>query len=294
MPSAILLTLMVIAAYSMVSLASATDSHATMIPLDLNHSSSFWGILMDSEHETPSWHIRAAIAHLTDKKELVGQFNPSAIIIDNPVPKVPPLYPQWYLKWTRPRLVAADPLHGNTAMSLYNNVLDEPDIYEARDHLIAAGGIGNDTLPWHDNDNDGRIDNPPTSQIDFYTITETEAPTIFAIAKTIEQSIEYVFNEADVVNFVPCTFADFLWRVFDKTVPDDWHIALGVGLSVSTAPPPTFLYNLYHTNGDLNYVFYSNKDYDDVFEDPLNPSRAREAQLIFGKTIATIPIYCRG
>lgn len=246
---------------------------------------------MDCEGGTPGWHVRAAIAHLCDK-ELLVTILPPVIVIDNPVPKVSPLHPPWYLKWTPNLLFLADPFHGSTAISLYNNVNANPDIYEARDHLVAAGGIGNDNLPWHDNDNDGRIENPPVSQIDFYTLNPMEAPLIYEIARTIEEWIEYVFNGADVVNLVQSTYAGILWIVVDKTVPDDWHMHFGVSFILSTTPPPNFLYDLYHTNGASNYVFYSNADYDSWFVGVFNPFRARQAQYIFGKTIATVPIYC--
>lgn len=298
MVSAIIIALIVAAVAPMIPSASATDSNAIMYHLDLNHTTSFWGIPMDCEWNTSGWHIRAAIAHLCDKEWLVDMVGiPSAIVIDNPVPKISNLYPAWYLMWTPNLLSKADPLHGSTAISLYNNVQMAPDIYEARDHFIAAGGIGNDGLPWHDYDDDGRIDNPPTSQVEFIALNPAEAPLMWEMATMIHQLIEYVFNDADVVSLVACTWLEIVYRLFYNTGPDDWQIHFGVNvgsLILPTTPPPCFLEDLYHSTGVLNYVFYSNPEYDDCFvtPPPFNPARAMQAQRVFGETIGTIPIYC--
>lgn len=266
---------------------------AGMFQVDINHHPTvdFWGVPMDSEWDTPGWHIRAAIAHLLDKADFLSTiFVSTDQIIDNPVPKTTALS-SWYLDWTAILMASwppVDPLH--TLIGLYNSV-PGPDIYEARDHLVAAGGTGNDGSPWHDYDNDGRIDNPPTQlpPIVFYYADWDTTNRRRSLAEYLEYWIEYVFNGANVVELRPISFSGWLGIVFDTSVPDDWHLFTS-GWRVPDAPPPNWLYDLYQTNGDFNYIFYSNPFYD-LITKPLSLTEAHWAQYHFGVTIGTIPVW---
>lgn len=275
----------VVALAGMMPLVSAPPPSVAIFNLEINHASSFWGIPMDSDWDTPAWHIRVAIAHLFDKEAFLNQIQPlDAFVIDNKVPNIGPLS-NWYLEWTPELLSAVDPWHPE-AVSLYNNVPMEPDIYEARDHLIMAGGIGNDGLPWHDDDNDGRIDNPPTSQIEYYYNTGNVIRQ--AVGSYLERWIQYIFNDANVMLVYGVSWSTFL-QIILPAPPDDWHM-VSYGHATPKKPPPESLL-AYHSP---NFVFYSNSTYD-YLVDHIPPRRnALEAQFVFGASIGAIPIWCTG
>lgn len=280
----IMLTILtiVIGLTGMMPVVSAPPPSLGLFNLEINHASSFWGIPMDSEWGTPAWHIRAAIAHLFDKEAFAIEIYPEAIVIDNKVPNVGPLS-NWYLEWTPELLSAVDPWHTG-AVSLYNNVPMEPDIYEARDHLIMSGGIGNDGLPWHDNDNDGRIDNPPTSQIYYYYNVGNVIRE--AVGNYLELWIEYVFNGADVMIVLGVSWSTFLEIIYNPPY-DDWHL-VSLGHETPRHPPPESLF-AYHSP---NLVFYNNSMYDYLVDHIPPPQNALKAQFVFGASIGAIPIWC--
>src|SRR5437867_2655975 len=92
---------------------ASARSDPTIYDIDINHSSTFWGIPMDSDtcggtppvgtcSPTPAWHIRAAFAYLMDKTQVVTSLGLSTSnIIDNMVPSssyyTTPSANPWYL-----------------------------------------------------------------------------------------------------------------------------------------------------------------------------------------------------
>lgn len=273
---------------SLVPPASAKPRPAVMWSIDINHQATFWGVPMDTNHLTPAWHIRAAIAHLLDKQHFVSTYySPSVpfnvVVINNPVPAVG-YYTAWDFTWTPPDLSNADPFHPG-AISLYNNVASAPDYLQARDHLLQAG------MGWTDGNNDGVIDNPPASQIDFYV--PNTSLTMQQLGSYLATNINLVFG-APVVNLIITDLGTIFTTVWNTVVPDDWHLYAG-GWAVDMSPPD-YLYALFHSNSITtptaqNYIFYSNPNFDALIgPTPPNPTTAWSALEIFGDTVGTIPV----
>lgn len=276
---------------SLVPLASAPPPFsATIYMVNINHHAlvNFWGVSMDSVQNTAAWHIRAAIAHLLDKQEFLNTYAPGLTAIDNPLPKSNPLYTAWYFNWGLSDLLNADPLthsQNPVPISLYNNVALSPDIFEARDHLVAAG------MGWVDNNGDGVIDNPPTSQIDFYVPSGTISEQL---GLYLEANINIVFGQ-DVVNLIPASMHDILDVTFFNTIPDDWHLSI-FGWTLPKQDRIGDWFYVFHSNSITNpptwenYIYYSNPTYDS-YAPYQSPPNARNAQETFGKTVGTIPVF---
>lgn len=283
----ILLTIVVAFAGMTPFVSAPPPPPAVIVSLDINHASSFWGIPMDSDWNTPAWHIRAAIAHLIDKAQVislaaVSSTYPTATVIDNPIPDIPQ-FSSYYLTWNPLMLASVDPYHSG-ATSLYNNVPMAPDTDEATEHLILAGGIGWDNQPWHDTNNDNRIDNPPNSKIVYYWNTGN----VFreAVGNYLEQQIEYVFNDADIVDAIEVSWLTML-QIFTRP-PYDWHLMLWGFVMSMTPPSPDSLF--YYTIPNL--LFYSNSMYDYYVSLGIPPAiNAKVAEFYFGGSIGAIPIW---
>lgn len=264
----------------------SAQPEATICDLEINHAATFWGIPMDSNWDTPAWHIRAAIAHLFDKQQFMTSINIVGTLIDNPLPNTGGLAP-WYLGWTPAMLSAVDPMHPG-AVSLYNNVPMLPDFSQALDHLIAAGGIGNDGSPWHDNNPaDGIIDNPPTQAskiLYYYNVGNVIRQTV---GLYIEQQIEYIFG-ADVMDILGVPWA--IWLPIHSTWPpaDDWNLAF---MGYRYPCIPSYLDDWLELYCTPNWVFYSNSAYDTCVSAIPPPTNALPAQFEFGRTIGAIPIW---
>jgi ABC-type transport system substrate-binding protein len=274
--------------YVAITPVSAGGPRAHMIQIDINHKASFWGVPMDCKVGSPGWHIRAAIAHLLDKQQFVNDYAPGMKVIDNPVPNTSCLK-AWNFRWSQLDLYFVDSLHPE-AISLYNSVPLAPDYAEARDHLIAAGA------GWVDNNNDGVIDNPPATKIDFY-VTDSD-PVRVNLGLYLEAAIEKVFG-ADVVNLIIAPRAVVWSTVLDTSVEDDWQLYASVwSVGVPGSPPTSWLYELYHSDFieldypiPTNYIFYNNTCYDSLVVPPLRIHEAWIAQYIFGATVGTIPVF---
>ncbi len=296
-----------------VSYSQNPDFHLTepigefgMFDIQFNQANSFWGIPFGFGNSQSGIEIRMAFAHLLDKNSFIAgpALGGRAQKIDDPVPPAEGLATANTAAW--------DPVHPGT-VSAFNLAADaggvaapgSPDFLAARDHLLRVRNAAG-ALVFFDNNNDGVIDNPPTTKITFYI--RSDHPPRLELGTALAHAIESLFGGADVVdeqfaNIVQVS--DFVFRTSPATT--DWHIYTG-GWRLGAFWDHLFaLYDSKFASNlcggkksqfAQNYVFVCMPDFDTQVEASIgatsfsqSAASALNAMNIFGQRVATIPVY---
>ncbi len=293
--------------------ATNPDFHLTspigelgMFDLQFNQANSFWGVSFSFGNDISGIEMREAIAHLLDKNSFVlgGSLQGRGQVLDNPVPPGQGI--------GSPAVAAWDTVHLGT-ISAFNlspdsNGIAAPgsaDFLAARDHMLRVKSSSGAQI-FFDANNDGIIDNPPSTRLVFYI--RLDHPPRLELGTKIAQAVESLFGGADVVEerFTNIeAVADVVFRTSPATT--DWHLYTG---GWRLGPFWDHLFALYDSKfaSNLcggkksqfaqNYEFICIPELDAQVEATIAASSftqsaaaALNALDIFGRHVATIPVY---